>query len=82
VNPIERVWQELRANLAWLRLAHVELLEDELIAQLARYPAAALQSLMYYRSSSRPSTTCLRGCHDRLVVVAYYYHSVRLQIVL
>jgi transposase len=48
VNPVERVWQELRAKLAWLRLPHIELLEDELVAWLARYPAAALQSLTAY----------------------------------
>jgi hypothetical protein len=48
VNSVERVWQELRAKLAWVRLAHIELLEDELIAWLAWYPAAALQSLTAY----------------------------------
>ncbi len=48
VNPVERVWQQLQAKRAWLRLPHIELLEDDLVAWLARYPAAALQSLTAY----------------------------------
>jgi transposase len=48
VNPVERVWQELRAKLAWQRLAHIEVLEDALLNWLARYPAAARQSLTAY----------------------------------
>lgn len=30
------------------RLAHIELLEDEVLAWVARYPAAVLQSLTAY----------------------------------
>lgn len=48
VNPIERVWQDLRAKLAWQRLAHIAILEDALMDWLSTYPAAALQSLTAY----------------------------------
>ncbi|ABU57386.1 putative transposase, orfB [Roseiflexus castenholzii DSM 13941] len=48
LNPAERVWQDLRSKLAWQRFAHIEALEDDLIAQLAQYRPAALKSLAGY----------------------------------
>lgn len=48
LNPAERVWQDLREKLAWQRFAHVEVLEDELVARLNQYRPATLQSLTSY----------------------------------
>jgi transposase len=48
VNPVERFWQDIKARLAWQTLAHIELLEDGILARVAQYPAAALQSLTAY----------------------------------
>lgn len=48
LNPAERVWQELRAKLAWQQFGHIEALEDELMAHLEQYQPATLQSLTAY----------------------------------
>lgn len=44
-NPIERVWEDVRGEMAWKHFAHLDCLEDELEAVLATYTAERLQSL-------------------------------------
>jgi hypothetical protein len=48
LNPAERVWEDLRGKLAWQRFAHIDVLEDELVACLNQYQPATLQSLTSY----------------------------------
>lgn len=48
LNPIERVWEDVRGEMAWKHFAHLECLEDELEAVLATYTAERLQSLSGY----------------------------------
>jgi hypothetical protein len=44
-NPIERVWEDGRGEMAWKHFAHLDCLEDELEALLATSTAERLQSL-------------------------------------
>lgn len=48
LNPIERVWEDVRGEMAWKHFAHLDCLEDELEAVLATYTAERLQSLSGY----------------------------------
>ncbi|EFO81990.1 Transposase [Oscillochloris trichoides DG-6] len=48
LNPIERVWEDVRKEMAWKRFAHLDCLEDELEAVLATYTTERLQSLSGY----------------------------------
>lgn len=48
LNPIERVWEDVRGEMAWKHFAHLDCLEDELEAVLATYTIERLQSLSGY----------------------------------
>lgn len=48
LNPIERVWEDVRGKMAWKCFEHLDCLEDELEAVLATYTAERLQSLSGY----------------------------------
>lgn len=48
LNPAERVWQDMRAKLAWQRFAHMDALEDELVAMVNQYTPATLATLAGY----------------------------------
>lgn len=48
LNPIERVWEDVRGQMAWKHFAHLDCMEDELEAVLATYTAERLQSLSGY----------------------------------
>jgi transposase len=48
LNPIERVWEDVRGEMAWKQFAHLDCLQDELEAVLATYTAERLQSLTGY----------------------------------
>jgi transposase len=45
LNPAERVWEDLCRTCAWQRFAHIDVLEDGLIAQLEQYHPSRLKSL-------------------------------------
>ena len=45
LNPAERGGEDLRGKLAWQRFAHVEGLEDELVARLKQEQPATVHSL-------------------------------------
>ena len=48
VNPAERVWQDLKEQVAWLTFADLEALENELVERLCAYDAATLSRLTSY----------------------------------
>jgi transposase len=48
LNPIERLWQDLKAQLAWLLVAQLEALEQHVETILRQYSRAAIQSLTSY----------------------------------
>ncbi|NJN15451.1 MAG: IS630 family transposase [Oscillochloris sp.] len=48
LNPVERLWQELRARLAWLLFDDLDTLEAEMCTQLDRFTPAMVQSLTRY----------------------------------
>jgi transposase len=48
LNPIERVWEDVRGEMAWKHFAHLDCLQDELEAVLATYTPERLQSLTGY----------------------------------
>jgi hypothetical protein len=48
LNPAERVWEDMRGKMAWQRFAHMDALEDELVAQVAQYTPATLKTLTGY----------------------------------
>jgi transposase len=48
LNPIERLWQDLKAQLAWLLVAQLEALERHVETIIRRYSRAAIQSLTSY----------------------------------
>jgi hypothetical protein len=48
LNPIERLWQDLKAQLAWVLVAHLEALERHVETLLRQYSPAAMQSLTSY----------------------------------
>lgn len=48
LNPTERVWEDLKAQLAWLTFDQFSALQDELVTRLTAYDAATIQSLTGY----------------------------------
>ena len=48
LNPIERLWQALKAQLAWLLVAPIDALEAYVERLLQQYTKAAIQSLTAY----------------------------------
>jgi transposase len=48
LNPIERLWQDLKAQLAWLLVAPLEALQHHVETLLRRYSRTAIQSLTPY----------------------------------
>ena len=48
LNPIERVWRDLKDDVAWLQFADLDAQQDYLSLPLESYEAAALQSLTGY----------------------------------
>jgi transposase len=48
LNPIERLWQDLKARLAWVLLAQLEALERHVETIIRQYSQAAIQSLTSY----------------------------------
>jgi transposase len=50
LNPIERVWRDLKDDVAWLQFADLDAQQDYLILLLQGYAAATLQSLTGYPS--------------------------------
>lgn len=48
LNPAERVWQDLKDQLAWMTFADLEALQHEVVERLCAYDARTLQSLTSY----------------------------------
>lgn len=48
VNPAERVWEDLKADLAWQTFTDLDALVNELVDRVTAYDAATLQSLTSY----------------------------------
>jgi transposase len=48
LNPIERVWRDLKDALAWLQFPHLEVEQDYIATLLQGYEAATLQALTSY----------------------------------
>ena len=48
LNPIERVWRDLKDDVAWLQFADLDAQQDYLTLLLQGYEAATLQSLTGY----------------------------------
>jgi transposase len=48
LNPIERVWRDLKDRLAWLHFSNLEVQQDYLATLLRAYEAATLQALTGY----------------------------------
>jgi transposase len=48
LNPAERVWQDLKDQLAWLTFADLDALEQELVERVNAYDADTLRSLTSY----------------------------------
>lgn len=48
LNPVERLWQDLRARMAWRIFEHLDGLEAELCTQLDHYTPSVVQSLVSY----------------------------------
>jgi transposase len=48
LNPIERLWQDLKAQLAWLLVAQLDALQRHVETLLRQYSRAAIQSLTSY----------------------------------
>jgi transposase len=48
LNPIERVWRDLKDALAWLHFPNLEAQQDYLATLLQAYEAATLQALTRY----------------------------------
>lgn len=48
LNPAERVWQDLKEQLAWLTFADLDTLEQEIVDRVNAYEAATLSSLTSY----------------------------------
>jgi transposase len=49
LNPVERLWQDVRGRMAWRTFDDLDGLEAELCTQLKRYTPAVVQSLTSYR---------------------------------
>jgi transposase len=47
-NPAERVWQDLKEQMAWLTFADLDALERELVERVCAYDAATLSRLTSY----------------------------------
>lgn len=48
LNPAERVWQDLKEQLAWMTFADLDALEQELVERLTAYDADTLSALTSY----------------------------------
>lgn len=48
LNPVERLWQDLRGRMAWRLFDDLDALEGELCTQLAHYTPSVVQSLTCY----------------------------------
>lgn len=48
LNPAERVWQDLKEQLAWMTFADLDALEQELVERLNAYDADTLSRLTSY----------------------------------
>ena len=48
LNPIERVWRDLKDALAWLHFSNLDVQPDSLATRLRAYEAATLQALTGY----------------------------------
>ncbi len=48
VNPSERVWEDLKSDLAWERYPSLEALQDQIVRLVEAYDAPTLQSLTAY----------------------------------
>jgi transposase len=48
LNPIERVWRDLKDALAWLQFPNLDVQQDYLATLLQRYEATTLQALTGY----------------------------------
>lgn len=48
LNPAERVWQDLKGQLAWKTFDELAALEQEVVERLTAYDAATIQSLTSY----------------------------------
>jgi transposase len=48
LNPIERLWQDIKGQLAWVLAATLEALEQQLETIIRHYSTAAIQSLTAY----------------------------------
>ena len=48
LNPIERLWQDLKARLAWVLVAQLEALERHVETLIRQYSPAAIHSLTSY----------------------------------
>jgi transposase len=57
LNPIERVWRQLRDRLAWQRYATLDDLEQALCAELDRLTPAVVLTLIGYQPILRAITT-------------------------
>jgi transposase len=47
-NPIERLWQDMKAQLAWVLAAAIEELEHRMAMILTQYSKATIRSLASY----------------------------------
>jgi transposase len=48
LNPVERLWQDVRSRMAWRTFVDLDALEAELCTQLAHYTPRVIQSLTSY----------------------------------
>ena len=48
LNPIERLWQDLKAQLAWVLAPQIETWEDDVVTRIQHDSKAAIQSLTAY----------------------------------
>lgn len=48
LNPIERLWQDVKAQLAWVLPPRIEVLEDQVETIIRQYAKATMQSLTSY----------------------------------
>jgi transposase len=48
LNPIERLWQDMKAQLAWVLAAHIGELEHQVEAIIRQYSKTAIRSLTAY----------------------------------
>lgn len=70
LNPVERLWQDLRGRMAWKTFADLDGLEADLCAQVAHYTPAVVQPLTSYPYIQQalsdvgpwPQTDTLAGC--------------------